>query len=76
MKGQVTIIALVMTLITLVVFSALYAAILKPTIDDFANSTDDDNLIMVVNLIPFLMLISIIIGFLMYVLPQRQVSQY
>jgi uncharacterized BrkB/YihY/UPF0761 family membrane protein len=74
MKGQVTIIALVMTLITLVVFSALYAAILKPTIDDFVNDSDDEAANMMIQLIPFLMLVSIIVGFLMYVIPQRQVQ--
>lgn len=74
-KGQFTIVALVMTFVAIIVFVALYP-VLNSFITDFLAESEDATLNMVVQLLPFFIVIAILMGFLWYVIPQRQTVGY
>lgn len=71
MKGQVTIIAIVMTVFTLVLFAGFFPLI-QALINQMFPSLDNMSQTIVSLIIP-MMLIGIIISFWAYVAPQRQV---
>lgn len=75
MKGQFTIVAMIMTFIAIIVFIAFYP-VLNSFITDFLAESDDATLNMVVQLLPFFIVTAIIMGFLWYVIPQRQTVGY
>lgn len=70
MKGQYTIVALVMTFVAIVVFIGIYP-VLNTFIAEFVAESDDEMTIMMIQLLPFLIITAIIVGFLWYVIPQR-----
>lgn len=75
MKGQFTIFALVMVFVSIIVFVILYPTI-NTFITDFTANSSDTTLNMVIQLLPFFMLLAIILSVVFYAIPQRQVGGY
>jgi len=70
MRGQFTIISLVMVLVMLVVYSQLY-----PTIETYISSlitTSDPATATLISLLPFFIALAIIMSVLWYIVPQRK----
>ena len=74
MKGQFTIVAMVMTFVTIIVFISIYP-VLNTFITQFLAESEDATLNMVVQLLPFFILLGIILAIVFYAIPQRQVVQ-
>lgn len=72
MKGQFTIVALVMTFVAIIVFIAIYP-VLNTFIQQFLAESEDATLNMLVQLLPFFILLGIVLGIIFYIVPQRQV---
>lgn len=68
-KAQYTIMGLVMTFVSLVVFAQIYP-ILKPFIADIT-ATADPSTALIVELLPFAIAISILMGIIWYVAPRK-----
>lgn len=73
MKGQMTFLAIIAGILSLIMFVAMYPLI-DAIIDSFEETCDDPALIMIVRFLPFVMFFGIIFGTLWYVFPQRQVQ--
>ncbi|GEM_PF-6549915 len=73
-KGAFSIIGLVMTFVSLVVYVALLPVILELIEDATANAGLDTATELVISLFPFLILIMIVVGMVYYAMPQRQVG--
>jgi len=71
-RGQFTVVALVLTFVTLIVFVSLYPA-LASIISD-ASMTGAEGLLL--DLMPFMFLVAILLVVLSYATPQRQYQQY
>lgn len=69
-KGQFTIISLVMVLIMIIVYSQLYP-ILEPFLNELINNSDPATATLV-GLIPFFIALAIIMSILWYIIPQRR----
>jgi len=74
MKGQFTVIALVMSFVAIIVFVILHP-ILNTFIEQFVAESDDATMNMLVQLLPFFVLIAIIMSIVFYIIPQRQQVQ-
>ena len=68
-KAQYTLVGLMMTFISIIVFSQLYPVI-KPFIDSIV-ATADPSTAVIVSLIPFAICVSIIFGIIWYIIPRK-----
>lgn len=68
-KAQYTLVGLMMTFVSIIVFSQIYPVI-KPFIASIV-STADPSTALIVELIPFVIGISIIFGIIWYIIPRR-----
>lgn len=71
MKGQFTIVSLVMVLIMLIVYSQLYP-VMEPFITDLIGESDPATATLI-SLIPFFIALAIIMSVLWYIVPQGRV---
>lgn len=74
MKGQFTIVSLVMTLVMIIVYSQLYPVIenfLTPLVVQL-NAAGDPATATLINLIPFFIAIAIIMSVIWYIVPQKR----
>jgi uncharacterized BrkB/YihY/UPF0761 family membrane protein len=71
LKGQMTILVLMMTGITLIAFVALYP-VLDQFIQEFISSTDNELLIVIAQLWPVFIFLMIFVGAWYYVIPERR----
>jgi hypothetical protein len=78
MKGQITVLNLIMVLITLFLYFA-FIPVLSPMIEDTANyltnnSTNQFSLVIIVllDMVPFLLLVCIVITAFNYAIPRRE----
>jgi len=69
-KGQMTVTGIIMVVVTLVVYAAIYP-LLSDAIGTFTNTSGDPWLNMIISLVPLFILLAIIITIFMYVSPQR-----
>jgi hypothetical protein len=69
LKGQFTIISLIMVFVMLVIYSQIYP-ILKPYVDDLVSEADEATAV-IVALIPFFIAVAIVMSVLYYIIPQR-----
>lgn len=73
MKGQFTIVSLMVVFVTLIVYMIAVYPVLNTFITDFVAESTDENVNMVLQLIPFLILLIIILSEVFYIIPQREV---
>lgn len=73
MKGQFTVIALVMVFVSLIVFVVLYPVIAS-FIATFVAGSSDTTLNAIVQLLPFFIVLAIIMSIVFYMIPRGQGS--
>ena len=71
MGGQFTIVALLMVLITIMVYVFIYPAFWSVVEPQLAN-IDDASVVTLIQLSPFLMVVAIFVSIIWYIVPQRQ----
>ena len=74
LKGQFTLVALIMVFIMIIVFSKMYP-IIEPYVTGLVNSLVADNYEMasvIVGLIPFMIAVAIIMSIIYYIVPRRE----
>jgi len=69
--GQFTIVALLMVLITIMVYVFIYPAFWSVVEPQLAN-IDDASVVTLIQLSPFLMVVAIFVSIIWYIVPQRQ----
>jgi len=70
-KGQFTIVALIMLLITVMVYVFIYPAfwdVVEPQLENIS----DPSVVALIQLSPFLMMVAIFVSIVWYIVPQRQ----
>jgi uncharacterized BrkB/YihY/UPF0761 family membrane protein len=70
LRGQFTIVSLIMIFVMLVIYSQIYP-IMKPYIDDLVGETDEATAV-IIALIPFFIAVAIVMSVLYYIIPQRR----
>jgi len=71
MKGQFTIVALIMLLITVMVYTFIYPAFWS-VIEPQLSGISDPSVVALIQLSPFLMMVAIFVSIIWYIVPQRQ----
>ena len=70
-KGQFTIVALLMVVITLVVFVYVYPPIWTNIITPALANISDATVVAMINVSPFLFVVAILVSIIWYIVPQR-----
>ena len=72
MKGQMTLVGLLVVLITLITYALLYPTF-SGILDSAAENITDQNVVTLIKLSPLFLLIMILVSGLWYVIPHREV---